>query len=231
MSPKLEREPVIRTESSLPYVAPFVVFFVFLAAAPYLTVLGKWEYPLRAIALIATLYFCSRHVIDFRTKAFVPSVLIGIAVFFLWIGPDLIFGEYRNHWLFQNAVFGEIKGTVQTELRSDPLVLITRAFRAIILVPIIEELFWRAWLMRWLITPSFWTIPLGAFSWSSMLITAVLFASEHGPYWDVGLATGLIYNWWMVRTRSLGDCIVMHAVTNACLSGYVLLYGKWEYWM
>ncbi len=47
---------------------------------------------------------------------------------------------------------------------------------------------------------------------------AILFASEHGPYWDVGLITGVIYNWWMVRTKSVADCILMHAVTNAALS-------------
>jgi membrane protease YdiL (CAAX protease family) len=59
----------------------------------------------------------------------------------------------------------------------------------------------------------------------------VLFASEHGAYWDVGLAAGVAYNWWMVRTRSLGDLILAHAVTNLCLSVYVIAAGKWEYWL
>ena len=60
--------------------------------------------------------------------------------------------------------------------------------------------------------------------------TALLFASEHGAMWDVGLAAGLLYNFWMRRTRSLGDLILAHAVTNACLSAYVLSRGRWEYW-
>jgi membrane protease YdiL (CAAX protease family) len=62
-------------------------------------------------------------------------------------------------------------------------------------------------------------------------ITAVLFASEHGSYLDVGLITAVIYNWWMVRTRSLGDCILVHAVTNAFLCGYVVATKHWEYWL
>lgn len=66
---------------------------------------------------------------------------------------------------------------------------------------------------------------LGAF-W----VVAVLFGVEHGPLWDVGIVTGVLYNWWMVRTRSLGDLILVHAITNACLSAYVLASGKWEYW-
>ena len=60
---------------------------------------------------------------------------------------------------------------------------------------------------------------------------ALLFAAEHGPYWDVGLAAGVIFNLWMVRTKSLGDLILAHAVSNACLGAYVIAAGKWEYWL
>ncbi len=60
---------------------------------------------------------------------------------------------------------------------------------------------------------------------------ALAFASEHGPYWDVGLLAGILYNWWMLRTKSLGDLICAHAVTNACLSLFVITAGKWEYWL
>jgi CAAX prenyl protease-like protein len=61
--------------------------------------------------------------------------------------------------------------------------------------------------------------------------TAVLFATEHGPYWEVGLLAGVIYNWWMVQTRSLMDCMIAHAITNACLAIYVVAFGHWEYWL
>jgi hypothetical protein len=85
--------------------------------------------------------------------------------------------------------------------------------------------------MRWLIQKDFLSVPLGSYLPSAFWITAILFASEHGPYWDVGLAAGLLYNWWMVRTRSLADCILAHAVTNACLAAYVVCAGKWQYWL
>jgi membrane protease YdiL (CAAX protease family) len=60
---------------------------------------------------------------------------------------------------------------------------------------------------------------------------AVLFAAEHGSYWDVGLVAGILFNYWMVRTRSLGDLILSHAVANLSLSAYVIASGKWEYWL
>ena len=84
--------------------------------------------------------------------------------------------------------------------------------------------------MRWLINTDFDKVPLGKYSPLAFWITALLFASEHGPYWDVGLITGVIYNLWMIRTRSLADCILMHAATNGILSAYVMATGQWQYW-
>jgi CAAX prenyl protease-like protein len=84
--------------------------------------------------------------------------------------------------------------------------------------------------MRWLVKPDFLNVPLGTYNTQAFWITAALFAAEHGAFWDVGLLAGVIYNWWMVRTKSLGDCILAHAVTNGVLSAYVMLTGQWQYW-
>ena len=56
-------------------------------------------------------------------------------------------------------------------------------------------------------------------------------AVEHGPFWEVGLLCGIIYNWWMRRTRSLGDLMLVHAVTNLALAVYVIVTGRWMFWM
>jgi hypothetical protein len=216
---------------SLPYVLPFASFMAFLAIQNYASLPPSIDYPVRVVVLSVILFVFSRHVIDLRSSHLLASVLLGVAVFVIWIGPDLLIPGYRQHWLFQNAILGRIGTPVAEPVLTAPVVLWTRIFRAVVLVPIIEELFWRAWLMRWLISPRFEQIKLGAYAPMAFWITAALFASEHGPYWDVGLITGVIYNWWMVRTRSLGDCILVHAVTNACLCGYVVATKHWEYWM
>jgi membrane protease YdiL (CAAX protease family) len=46
----------------------------------------------------------------------------------------------------------------------------------------------------------------------------------------VGLVCGVIYNWWMVKTKSLGDLILTHAVTNLCLSLFTIVTKQWQYW-
>jgi len=137
---------------------------VLLGVAPYLTALGEWEYLLRPVVLAVILLVFSRQVIDLRVSRPISGVLIGVAVFFLWIGPDVLIPGYRDSWLFQNSMMGHIKDGIAAEHQTNALVLATRSLRAIILVPIIEELFWRGWLMRWLINPSLRLVPMGAFS-------------------------------------------------------------------
>jgi uncharacterized protein len=219
------------THPSLPYVLPFAIFVALLAAQSYLGFLGRWELPIRALVLAAAIWICSRSVLNFRVERLAASVGLGVVVFLLWIAPDVLFPGYRSHWIFQNPVMGRLGSSIEISLLADPVVLTFRTARAVLLVPVIEELFWRGWLMRWLISMDFRKVPLGTYASGAFWITAILFASEHGPFWDVGLVAGVIYNWWMVRTKSLGDCILMHAVTNACLSIYVISGGHWEYWL
>ena len=192
--------------------------------------LGWWEFPLWLVVMGVTVWFCSREVLDLRSPFWGRSCILGLVVFAVWIGPEALIPGYREHWLFQNPITGSLWGTLDPALRDDGWVLALRTLRAVFIAPIVEELFWRAWLMRWLIDSDFRRLPLGAWSASSFCISAVLFAAEHGPYWEVGLLAGLAYNGWMVRTRSLGDCILAHGVTNAALSFYTIATGKWEFW-
>lgn len=214
----------------LAWVGPFAAFLFFLVIQSRLEFLGAAEYPLRAAILGFVIWFCSRGVLSLRVERPWLSIAVGLGVFLVWIAPDQLIPGYRSHWLFQNGVMGKLEGGIPAALRTSTLVLVFRFLRASVIVPIIEELFWRGWLMRWLIQPKFEDVPLGQFESRAFWITAVLFAAEHGPYWEVGLLAGIAYNWLMVRTRSLGDCILAHAVTNAVLSGWVIATGQWQYW-
>lgn len=203
-----------------------------LAAQPYVPLSQTYEFGLRCVILGAVLWFCSREVISFRLSRPLESLAIGVVVFFIWIGPDALIPGYRQSWLFSNAItqFGA-PGPSAPGSEMDVLAIIFRVIRAVVLVPIIEELFWRAWALRWIADPDFEKMPLGSYTRMSFFLVALLFAAEHGVYWEVGLVCGLIYNWWMGKTRSLGDLIFTHAVTNGCLCAYVLIARKWEYWM
>jgi len=216
--------------TSLPYVVPFAAVIALLALRPVLRLPPLAEQTLWIVVMTAILAGVARPALDFRIRRWGGSLLMGIAVFAIWIGPDRIFPGYHGYWLFTNPLTGSVAATLPESSRGDWAVLTLRTLRAAVFVPIAEELFWRGWLMRWIISQDFTKVPLGTWSARAFWIVAILFASEHGPLWDVGLAAGVLYNWWMLRTRSLGDLILAHAVTNACLSAYVVFAGRWEYW-
>ena len=216
---------------SAPYVVPFGVFMLLLAVQQYVPLPQAVEFPVRCAILAAVLWYFSRNVISFQIVKPLASLAIGVGVFLLWIGPDALIPGYRQHWLFTNSITGEVKTALDVASQTNGIALVFRILRAVILVPIIEELFWRAWALRWIARNDFEALPLGSYTTGSFWIVAALFAAEHGPYWEVGLACGAIWNWWMGKTKSLGDLIFVHAVTNGCLCAYVLLFKKWEYWM
>jgi CAAX prenyl protease-like protein len=218
--------------SSLPWVAPFAAFIAFMALDKVVPVSGEILYPARVIVVTAVLFFFSRSVIDFRVKHAAGTIALGVAVFVIWVGPDVLWPHYRTFWLFTNSLLGSVQSSAPAGARSNIRFIAFRSAGCVLLAPVIEELFWRGWLARWLIdSEDFRRLPLGAYTASSFWIGSLLFASEHGPFWEVGLIAGVAYNWWMCRTKSLGDCILAHVVTNGCLSMYVLATGQWQYWL
>jgi CAAX prenyl protease-like protein len=216
--------------SPIAWVGPFAVFMLWLAIDGLLPLRNPAKEIARDLVLVAALVGFSRRVIPRRVEHWVASVAVGAAVFALWVAPDLLLPGWRDHWLFQNGITGQLKTSIApAELTTVMLVL--RTTRAALLVPVLEELFWRGWLPRWLQNTRFERIPLGQYTRFAFWATAVLFALEHGPFWEVGLLSGIVYNWWMGRTRSLGDLMLAHGVTNLLLSAYVIASGRWTFWM
>jgi len=211
------------------YVAPFGLFIATLAVR-------HWIQPetfavLRFVLIGVALAVFSRRVIPWRPSFWLASVLVGAAVFVVWVGPDTLWPRYRDFWLFHNFITGAAASSLDARLKTNAFFIVIRVAESAVLIPILEELFWRGWLMRWLIQPDFENVPMGRYTPRSFWIVALLFASEHGAYWEVGLIAGIAYNAWVVRTRNLADCMLAHGVTNALLAAYVLLFDKWEFWL
>ena len=216
--------------STVAWVAPFAVFMLLLAVTGELPLPVLQRELLRMAVLVAAIVVFSRRILPRRAPHWVASTALGVAVFAMWVAPDALVPGWRDHWLFQNGITGTLKTSIPPAELS-PGVLALRFARAALVVPIVEELFWRGWLPRWLQDTRFARVPLGTYTPFAFWGTAILFAAEHGPFWEVGLLCGIIYNWWMRRTRSLGDLILAHGVTNACLSAYVIATERWAFWM
>jgi uncharacterized protein len=215
-------------KATVGYVAPFLVYVALIA----LPLKPEILFPVRFVLVSALILAVSRPYLSFKPSYTLASAAVGVAVFVIWIGPDALFGPgYRHFWLFENSFIGRAQSSLAPDLRGNSFFLAIRVLSSVVLVPILEELFWRGWLMRWLIDREFQKVRLGTFDTTAFWLVAILFASEHGPYWEVGLITGVVYNLWIVRTRNLADCILAHAVTNGVLAAYVLAGGHWQYWL
>ena len=214
--------------ATLAYTLPFAIFIALLALNTVLPVPVWVRFAIPAASILAV----SRGVLKSdKLRQPLLSALLGLVVFVIWVGPDYLFPNYHHFWLFSNGIVGHPAAATPPADQHNTAFLVWRILVSVVAVPILEELFWRGWMMRWLIDRPFTKVPLGTYNVQAFWIVAALFATEHGSYWDVGLVTGAIYNWWMVRTKSLWSCILMHAVTNAALAWYVITRNQWQYWL
>lgn len=149
------------------------------------------------------------------------SILTGLLIFALWIHLD---------WspFSQGDSAGFNPKTISEEANRYAFIA-CRLAGAVIVVPIMEELFWRSFLLRYLIKSQFTTVAIGTFSWASFLIASVLFGLEH-HYLVAGIMAGALFNLLLYQTRSIAQCILAHAVANLALGIYVLQTGQWRFW-
>jgi len=184
-------------------------------------------YPVKTVTTVFLLAWLYRRFFELnwrdlkRISDTLQSLLLGLAVFVLWINMDWSFGSATKGAGFNPKLF------------SDPLIFnLLIAFRlvgAVLVVPLMEELFWRSFMLRYLIDNEFMKIKIGQFTWFSCLACAVLFGLEHHLIF-AGIMAGLAYNLLLYRTKSIVQCVFAHAVTNLALGIYVLQSGNWQFW-
>lgn len=218
---------------------PFAVFMAFIgidevirfAASKGLFVLTDitlyYLYPIKTVVVAALLFHYRRAYTELSVKDLkrltVTAVvfLSGILVFFIWIKMD---------WPLWTS--GRSMGFNPTLLSGTGVQIVMTAFRvagAVLVVPLMEELFWRSFLIRYIVDHDFEKVAVGRFTWPSFLITVVLFGLEH-HFVLAGMVAGILYSIILYRTRSLTQCILSHAITNLALAIYVLSTGKWHFW-
>jgi CAAX prenyl protease-like protein len=218
---------------ALPRVVPFSIYIFFLAVGVLLIATGqyahwdtRWLYGLKAACVALAIGFYWRNYTELHDDEplsagnWLLAVGVGLLVFVLWINLD-------QSW----ATIGtpESFDATRPDGKIDVPLAAIRWMGAALVVPVMEELFWRSFLLRWIQRQDFWRIQPGQITLPTSLITAALFAAEHN-FWFAGLLAGLAYNWLYIRTGKLWVPIVAHAVTNGVLGMWVLETGNWQFW-
>lgn len=217
-------------------ILPFALYMLVLAGesgVAFLTDHGwiatfdtRWIYPLRILAAGAGLVYCWRHYRELdgigrlSLRDWVLALACGVIVFLLWINLD-------QSW----ASLGTSSGfkPIDASGRLDMPLVVMRIAGAALIVPVIEELFWRSFIMRWIKDKNFLAVQPGAVGIGALVLSAALFASEH-TLLLAGLIAGLIYGALYMYTARLWVPIIAHAVTNGVLGFWVLQTGRWEFW-
>jgi len=183
-----------------------------------------WIYPLQTALCGATLIFYWRQYDFGKRGGILLGLAAGVVVLGLWIAPQAVLGAGARVDGFDPSVFGEGSALYW-------MTVTARFARLVIIVPLVEEIFWRGFLMRYLIKEDFTSLPVGAFQWKSFSAVALCFMLVHGMAdWPAALLCGIIYNFVAVRTGSLGACVLAHAVTNLGLGAYIMTTQQWGFW-
>ncbi len=212
-------------------ILPFAVYMAFIAIADVLARAGlttdqmRWLYPVKIAAVVVVLYAYRRYYSElvWRTmtlRGVVASVVTGMIVLILWINLDA-------EWMQVGVADGfDPRGPSG---QPDWTLIVCRIAGAALVVPVMEELFWRSFLMRWIADPAFLGVSPARVGLKAVAITVLLFGVEHN-LWFAGVVAGIFYTVLYMRTGNLWAPILAHAVTNAVLGAWVLATGEWKYW-
>ena len=233
-----------------PRVLPFGLYMAFLllesvahpvgawipALAPWEALFPLWLYPLKIAVVLGTLIYCWRQYDELHDKLCtslgegILAIGTGVVVYLAWVRMD---------WAW--ATMGQAAGynPLQAGAGMGAGLAAVRLFGAAVIVPIMEELFWRSFLIRFVITlfpeeqtdvtTEFTSVRLGTFTPISFVVTVVLFGSEHS-LWLAGMMAGAIYNLLLYKTRRLWPGVLAHGVTNLLLGVHVLITQEWQWW-
>ncbi|MDD5364357.1 MAG: CAAX prenyl protease-related protein [Gallionellaceae bacterium] len=217
---------------SLPRILPFALYILFLIAGDAAAGLAgagfdpRWLYPVKiGLVALALLAFARQYeelrVLPARAAwLWFGAPLAGAAVFVAWINLDQGWLNLAGGGGYNPAAAG---GGIDWALAS------IRLAGAALVVPVMEELFWRSFLLRWIDRPDFLAQAPVAVSLRAVLLSSLLFGFEHS-LWFAGILAGLVYAWLYRASGSLWPAIVGHGVTNLMLGVWVLMTGNWQFW-
>ncbi|MFO7838322.1 MAG: CAAX prenyl protease-related protein [Desulfosalsimonadaceae bacterium] len=224
----LQNQARILTKSSwTPYVCPFVVFIVLTSPANYFPDSAHLLYLAKTLLVGGLLWFWRHHYLSdlaprLSPAGYLAAAAAGLAVLPVWILPEALLPQLGASAGFNPYAFGCPPAAV-------PALIAVRLVGAALVVPVMEELFWRSFLLRYFINPNFQKVALGTFTWFSFAAVVILFGLEHHR-WLQGMMAGAVYTALVVWQKSLRGCIIAHALTNLGLSVYVIATEQWMFW-
>lgn len=216
-------------------ILPFAAYMLFIVIADLLERVGvapgplRWLYPVKVgvVALLLALFWRHYHELGRQAgrnarltmPALLAAVAAGVGVLLLWV-------SLNAGWM----IVGSAPGFDPRDAgRIDWLLVAIRIAGAALVVPVMEELFWRSFVMRWVDAADFEALEPARVGIKGFLVSVVLFGFEHN-LWLAGIVAGVAYSLLYMRHRNLWSAVIAHAVTNGLLGAWVVATGSWAFW-
>jgi hypothetical protein len=230
-------------------VAPFVIFLALTACQGQFGEASRyWFYAAKTFLSIWLVWAMRPVVAEMRWAFSWEAVVVGVLVCAMWVGIDghypginQIIQKYLCPLLKSIGLEGWCPGISQPQMpwnphaqfgQNSPLawsIIAVRIFGSTIIVPPLEEVFYRSFLYRSIIKADFRSVPLGTFHSLSFLATSAIFGISHYE-WLAGILCGLAYQGLVCWKNRLGDAMTAHAITNLLLGVWVVWKGAWNFW-
>jgi exosortase E/protease (VPEID-CTERM system) len=222
------------TNPTATYLAPLLALLATMMVTGAFTSDFDYLYPLRVAAVAAVLWHFRR---DYRKllgqtewlakplselRALGPSLAIGAGVFLLWMALEPLAAGRTGPDDFSMRL-NEMPTTWAA------LWLTLRVIGSVATVSIAEELAFRGYLLRRLISADFEAVSPKCFTWLSFIASSLAFGALHGRVLAGSLA-GALFALALYRRGRICDAIFAHAGANALIAARVLATGDWALW-
>jgi len=235
--------PSILAEPAVPRVLPLIVYLLIPAlGSKLLPHPDYWLYVIKVAVVAGLVIWFRPRLPELRWSFSWIAVAVGFGIAVVWeVLSRQVPGLERLYEHVVHLVTGKELPPAKPPEAWTPLTVFKEApalayfFIAIrvlarsLLVPLFEEVFYRSFVYRYIISAKFDTLPLTTRHAGAWLATSALFAVAHPDQWLPGFLCGAAYQWLVIRSGRLGDAILAHAITNGALSAWVIYRGTWDF--
>jgi hypothetical protein len=193
--------------------------------------LGKgseyWVYVLKTVLGAWLIWELRPRLEEMRWKISWEALAVGVAVFALWVGLE---GHYPRLARLPAGTGWNPREQFGQGSALAWLCIVMRIAGSTLVVPPIEEVFYRSFLYRYLANARFQAMPFNQFHALSFTVTCAAFGLAHPERWVAAILCGVAFQGLVLRKNRLGDAMTAHATTNFLLGAWVVWQGQWHYW-